>query len=116
MMKQPRIHRANHLNFIRGLPCIVTGDTLTVEAAHIRFGDPRVAKRETGLGEKPDDMWTLPLAGVVHRRQHKMNERAFWKTIGLDPVLYALALFAVSGDHERGCRIIAAAHAEPTKT
>lgn len=112
MMRRPRIHNEKHLAFIRTLPCIITGDATTVEAAHIRFGDPRVDKRPTGIGEKPDDVWTLPLAGAAHRDQHKGNERRFWEFWGLDPVLYALALFAVTGDHERGCAIVAAARSE----
>lgn len=109
MNKQPRIHDDAHLRFIRTLPCIVTKDTLTVEAAHIRFSDLRVDKRKVGVGEKPDDRWALPLSGEAHRRQHSMNERAFWQEVGIDPVLYALALYSVSGDYERGCRIVAAA-------
>jgi hypothetical protein len=112
MMKRPRIHRPKHLEFIRSLPCIVSGDNLTVEAAHIRFGDLRADKRPTGLGEKADDMWTLPLSGEMHRLQHTMDERKFWQHVGIDPIFYALALYAVSGDHERGARIIFAAKCE----
>lgn len=108
-MKQPRVHNAKHLDFIRSLPCIVTGNDVNVEAAHIRFSDLRIAKRKVGIGEKPDDIWVLPLCGEQHRRQHTMNERVYWQRVGIDPILYALALFAVSGDHERGCQIVASA-------
>ncbi len=115
MMKQPRIHDEKHLAFIRTLPCIVSGNDVSVEAAHIRYSDLRVAKRKVGIGEKPDDRWTLPLSGEQHRKQHCGSEREFWINVGIDPVLYALALYAVSGDHERGCQIIEAARqcAEP---
>lgn len=109
MMKQPRLHDEKHLAFIRQLPCIVSGDNISVEAAHIRYSDIRVAKRKVGIGEKPDDCWVLPLSGDIHRKQHGMSERAFWDQIGIDPILYALALYAVSGDHERGCQIVGAA-------
>jgi hypothetical protein len=111
MMKRPRVHREKHLKFIRSLPCIITGDTCTVEAAHLRMPDPRIDKRPTGMGEKPDDLWVLPLSGEMHRKQHTMSEYEFWYHAGIDPVLYALALFSVSGDHERGCAIVAAAQA-----
>jgi hypothetical protein len=108
-MKQPRVHDEKHLAFIRSLPCIVTGNDVSVEAAHIRFSDLRVAKRKVGIGEKPDDRWALPLSGDQHRLQHQMNEREYWKQVGIDPILYALALWAVTGDHERGCMIVSCA-------
>jgi hypothetical protein len=38
-----------------------------------------------------------------------MNERRFWDGYGIDPILYALALYAISGDYEQGCRIVACA-------
>lgn len=109
MIKQSRVHDEKHLAFIRQLPCIVTGENTTVEAAHVRMNDLRVAKRKVGIGEKPDDRWALPLSGEQHRRQHTMNERRFWEAVGIDPILYALALYAVSGDYERGVMIVNAA-------
>ena len=112
--RQPRIHNEKHLAFIRGLPCIVSKDNTSTEAAHIRFSDLRVAKRKVGVGEKPDDCWTLPLSSAEHRKQHAINEREYWRRAGIDPILYALALYAISGDHERGCEIVSnAGLAEP---
>lgn len=110
MMRQPRLHDEKHLAFIRTLPCLVTGDNVSVEAAHIRYSDARIAKVNAGVGAKPHDMFTVPLSGEAHRRQHTVgNERKFWDQVGIDPILYALALYAVSGDHERGCQIVWAA-------
>lgn len=106
MTRQPRVHDEKHLAFIRQLPCIVSQDNTGTEAAHIRFSDLRIAKRKVGVGEKPDDCWTLPLSSEQHRKQHSMSEREYWKQVGIDPVLYALALYAVSGDYERGCEIV----------
>lgn len=106
MQKQPRIHDDRHLDFIRSLPCIITGENTTVEAAHIRFADLRVDKHNAGVGAKPHDMWTLPLSGEQHRLQHSMSERKFWRETGIDPIFYALALYAHSGDYEKGCRIV----------
>lgn len=111
MKRNPRQHDEAHLAFIRQLPCLITGENTTVEACHIRFSDARIAKVNAGVGAKPHDMFTVPLSGAVHRQQHSRGERQFWQQIGIDPVLYALALYAVSGDHERGCQIVASAHA-----
>ena len=106
MLRQPRLHDEKHLQFVRTLPCIVSKDNTSTEAAHIRYSDLRVAKRKVGVGEKPDDRWVLPLSSEQHRRQHAINERTYWKLVGIDPILYALALYAVSGDYEKGCEIV----------
>lgn len=100
----------NHLDFIRALPCVVCGDQTTTEAAHIRFADRRLGKRQTGMGEKPDDAFTLPLCGSHHRDQHTGNERAWWQGREIDPIPLALALYRVSGDHEAGERIVRSWH------
>lgn len=70
----------------------------------------RAAKRPTGMGEKPDDRWALPLCGKHHRMQHHEGERGFWKDRGKDPIFVALALQANAGDVTAGEQIIAAAH------
>ncbi len=103
--RQPRQFDDAHLRFIRSLPCVICGDDVTVEAAHVRMIDPTVAKPMTGIGIKPDDMFTVPLCGLHHRDQHLNNEREWWATHGIDPVKCALALYAVSGDYERGTQI-----------
>ena len=97
--RQPRINNEKHLMFIRNLPCLVTGRR-DVDAAHIRYSDLRVAKRAVGIGEKPDDKWVIPLCRAEHTKQHGMNERQYWNDLGIDPILVALALYSVSGDHE----------------
>lgn len=109
MNRQPRIKNEKHLAFIRTLPCIVTGNDVSVEAAHIRYADPRIAKFNPGVGQKPHDYFVLPLCGDEHKKQHAMNERVYWQRLGIDPVFYALALYAASGDYEQGCRIVACA-------
>ena len=101
-----RQHNEKHLKFIRQLPCVVCGDNTTTEAAHIRHHDERAAKRHVGLGEKPDDAWTVPLCGACHRRQHTMNEREFWRGVKVDATFVSLALWNASGDMERGEIII----------
>ncbi len=98
-----------HIAFVQMLPCLVTGHEGGVDAAHIRYGDPRCAKPHPGIGEKPSDMWVIPLCRMEHTKQHSMNERAYWESVGIDPVFYALALWAFSGDYQTCCEIVAAA-------
>lgn len=105
MKRNPRQKNNGHLDFIRGLPCCVCGDNTSTEAAHVRMPDPTIAKPLTGIAIKPDDKFTVPLCGRHHRAQHQTKERMFWDWWGTDPVKLALALYAVSGDHELGERI-----------
>jgi len=103
--KRPRLHAKAHLQWIRTLPCIVTGQ-YGVEAAHIRYADHRYLKPAVGMAEKPDDRWVVPLAPNEHRRQHGMNEKVYWNQIGIDPVLTAMLLWNNTGDDEQAEAII----------
>jgi len=103
--KQPRQNANGHLAFIRELPSLVPGAG-PVEAAHIRYGDPRYAKPKVGMAEKPDDKWVVPLCAGEHRRQHSMNEREYWSSVGIDPVLIAALLWAHTGDESAAIQII----------
>lgn len=105
-MREPRQHSQKHLDFIRSLPCLICGDNTSTEAAHVRMACEKAGKRYVGKAEKPDDRWTLPLCGKHHRAQHSMSEEAFWNGVGADPIFYALALWGVSGNHERGEMIV----------
>lgn len=107
--RQPREKDERHRDFIQSLPCLICGENTTVEAAHIRFGDRRVAKRSLGTGEKSDDSWTVPLCGAHHREQHSFGEQQWWRVVAVDPIFYAMALYRVSGDTESGEAIIARA-------
>lgn len=91
--KQPRIHNERHLKAIRQCNCLVCGKYQPSEAAHIRYGDMSHGKFATGMQEKPDDKWTLPLCSDCHREQHSMNEQKFWKLKGIDPLEMAAKLF-----------------------
>lgn len=85
----------SHLDFIRQLPCLLSGRP--AEAAHIRYADPRHGKAETGAGRKPDDRWVVPLAPELHRLckgcQHDSDERAWWESFGIDPLAVAEELW-----------------------
>lgn len=108
--RRPRVRDESHLAFIRQLPCLITGTRYNVHAAHIRYADPRYFKRAVGVGEKPNDMWAVPLCGHEHMdgpdAQHKQNERAYWEKRGIDPVAVAAALYCWSGDIEAGEQIV----------
>ena len=105
--RDPRQKINAHLAFIRSLPCIVCRErTETEEAAHVRMRDPEIAKQGPGHSSKSHDFYTVPLCGQHHRDQHAMGEREFWDEAGIDPVKKALALYAHTGDHAAGCRII----------
>ncbi|MGH6725120.1 MAG: hypothetical protein ACREB8_01075 [Pseudolabrys sp.] len=113
--RRPRVQDAAHLAWIRTLPCLVTGRREGIEAAHVRYSDPRFAKRQAGIGEKPDDRWTVPLHHETHRTgpeaQHNSNERAWWVARGIDPVMVAAALYANSGDDDAAHQILLTARA-----
>ncbi|MHC5307554.1 DUF968 domain-containing protein [Bartonella sp. LJL80] len=103
--KRPRQTDEAHLKWVRTLPCLITGK-YGVESAHIRFGNPIFAKRETGRGEKPDDKWVVPLSPEMHRKQHSMNENKFWEEYKIDPCQTAIALYGVTGDDDQALVII----------
>ena len=111
--RQPRKYEPDHLAWVRQLPCLLCGDNTSTEAAHIRMADIRVAKPITGVGTKPDDKYVLPLCSECHRKQHHRGEERFWTDEGrhhIDPVLIALALHSVTGDHDAGMTIIQSYH------
>lgn len=114
MHRRPRQKIDAHLAFIRTLPCIICGNEIETQAAHIRFSDARVAKLNAGVGAKADDYWTLPMCGAHHDEQHRTgDERKFWRRHNIDPILYALRLWSVTGNHELGCEIVSAARYRP---
>lgn len=109
MKRQPRVHDPDHLAFIRQCDCLCCYDNISTEAAHIRFSEPRIAKFNPGVGQKPDDKFVVPLCGSCHRSQHDAgNERKWWDERNINSLLVALALYSVSGDHEKAAQIIAA--------
>ena len=103
-MRTARRHDEAHLKFIRSLSCLKCLDSTSTEAAHLRRSDARIGFKNPGVGAKPDDRFVTPLCSRCHRLQHKMGENHFWH--GCDPLLVALALYTVSGDHEAGEEII----------
>lgn len=110
--KRPREKHRDHLKFIRQLPCLCCGTRRNIEAAHIRYGDLAYGKRETGVAEKPADIWTVPLCADHHREQHSTGERAWWASKGIDPLQRAVALYTISGDQVAAGLIMQRVHHE----
>ena len=110
MQRVPRQKIEAHLAYLRELPCLCCGNPIETQAAHIRFEDVRIAKHNAGMGQKPDDFFCLPMCNRHHDEQTNMgDERKFWRRYGIDPILYALRLWSVTGNYEMGCQVVAAA-------
>ncbi|MGU3495893.1 hypothetical protein ACLBXM_17775 [Xanthobacteraceae bacterium A53D] len=98
--KRGRQHDRAHLALIRRLPCIVSGETRNVVAAHIRFSSDRFKKTNPGNSAKPHDCWTVPLAERLHTEetgaQHRAGEEAWWSAQGINPLRAAQRLYDLS--------------------
>lgn len=107
MRKDPRQKDDAHLRFLRGLPCAVCGNNIETQAAHIRFSDAKYAKDNPGVGQKPHDFWCVPLCGKHHDEQHRAgNERSWWESKGIDPILLSMSLYVHSGDFDRALIVL----------
>jgi hypothetical protein len=71
---------------------------IPAEAAHLRTGSINHDKRDTGGGERPSDVWALPLCRRHHLEQHGMNEMVFWRSYGIDPFALAMQYHTPHGD------------------
>lgn len=111
MNRHPRKKIEAHLAWLRTLPSLVRGEG-PVEAAHVRFAAIDLGKRYTGMAERPDDNWAVPLAASAHRKQHSMNERKFWMLEDIHPLFVASFLWACSGDDASGIQIITTARSK----
>ncbi len=64
------------------------------DAHHLRFAQHRA------LGRKVSDEFTVPLCRGHHRELHRCgDEAAWWKQVGIDPTVCALALWLASHPH-----------------
>lgn len=100
-----RVEKPAYLDFIRSLPCIVTRREGT-EAAHVSYAEPRAGKLGRGKASKESDCWAVPLHPDEHRRQHGMDEREYWQSVGIDPLPIAAFLHAAYPNRERALLII----------
>lgn len=88
-----------YLEFIRRLPCVVTGQ-YGVQAAHLSSSDPTYGHYGRAKGTKASDRWALPLHPEEHARQHSGNEMAYWLATGVNPHELALVLFGIWADYD----------------
>jgi hypothetical protein len=101
MLKEEKKRDANHLRFIRLLPCAkgcfpCSGGS---EAAHIRIGSG------AGISQKPADNLAVPLCPSAHREQHNRGEKTFWGDVERARKL-ATDLYQVTGDWDKGAKLI----------
>lgn len=93
----PRQECPDYLAFIRRKLCCVCRATHP-QAAHIRMGNSSRNKRDTGMAEKSDDRWAVPLCQDCHldgeNSQHRIGEIRFWAMVRLDPFEIAELYFA----------------------
>jgi len=91
----------DYLSLVRQCPCLSCGMEPCYEAAHVRMASAAFGKA-SGLGKKPPDRWALPLCPDHHRvlnvSQHHQDERFFWDTLGINPLITAEKLYAQRGD------------------
>jgi ERF superfamily len=101
-----RIRDRNHVRLVAKKPCLVCGRR-PADAHHLRFAQTRT------LGRKVSDEFTVPLCRGHHREIHRCgDEAAWWKTVGIDPIVPARALWLeshpllmASGDEQNGAEL-----------
>lgn len=98
---------AAHLAFLRELPCIVTGKVPAGEVHHLKGS---VARKERGVGMRATDKFGVPLSRIPHDELERIGSRHEWEWFearGIaDPYTLALALWAASGDIDKGFKIV----------
>lgn len=104
----------SYLDFIRGLPCAVSGGR-EVQAAHLSYAAPRYGHYGRGKGSKAPDRWALPLSAAEHTRQHSMNEEDYWRSVGINPHVLALTIFGLWSDMADDAEPFAAAIINQTR-
>lgn len=95
----PRRH-AEHLDYVRSLPCCACGEPPQSEAHHENFG-----LADNAMGRKADDKTCVPLCRLCHRRRHDKGPITFWGDTDIPLRLYE-TLWKHSGDADRGQRAV----------
>jgi hypothetical protein len=98
-----RIRDADHLAFVRTLPCLVCARTPS-EPHHLRFAQPRA------LSSKPSDEWVVPLCLLHHRALHDAgSEERWWEEQHIDARAEAERLWRERHGRASGDRLTDAA-------
>jgi hypothetical protein len=85
---EPRRFRdKDHVTFVAKQACLICGRRPS-DPHHLRFAQHRA------LGRKVSDEFTVPLCRGHHRELHRCgDEAAWWKKVGIDPIVPARALW-----------------------
>src|SRR6516162_265781 len=88
-IKKPMRERdRDHLRFVATQPCLVCGRTPS-DAHHLKFAEQRA------MGRKVSDRFAVPICRLHHRELHRRgNERVWWQSQGIDPLVAAATLWA----------------------
>ncbi|MGC2079400.1 MAG: ERF family protein [Xanthobacteraceae bacterium] len=85
-----RIRDREHVRLVAKQPCLICGRR-PADAHHLRFAQSRT------LGRKVSDEFTVPLCRGHHREVHRCcDEAAWWKKVGVDPIVPARVLWLES--------------------
>jgi hypothetical protein len=85
--KPVRERDRDHLRFVAAQGCLVCGRSPS-DAHHLRFAEQRA------MGRKVSDRFTVPICRLHHRELHRRgNERAWWQSQGIDPLVLAADLW-----------------------
>lgn len=95
--REPRITDKAFLAFVHTKPCCACGTFSDVQAAHLRRPCLERGKRATGLGERPNDFWSVPLCRGCHldspNSLHRTSEEVFFARLKIDPFALAADLY-----------------------
>lgn len=94
--REPRLVDIGYLKWLRKKPCCVCGRPAPSDPAHIKFKSDAYGKRESGT-MKPDDKWAVPLCRDCHTEQHSCNEREWWRSKRILPLMLAQKLYSEYG-------------------
>jgi hypothetical protein len=111
-----RFRDRDHVRLVAKQPCLICGRR-PADAHHLRFAQSRT------LGRKVSDEFTVPLCRGHHREIHLSgNEAAWWTKVGIDPAVFARALWLEShplptakGDEQEPAQRIGRAPNDKTK-
>lgn len=93
-----------HLDWLKTLPCIVTGVEPCGDAHHL-LGN--LDGRPKGMGRTNRDKDAVPVIRAIHDQAHDSgNDDAYFRSKGLDARAIAQALWSVTGDTAAAMRII----------
>lgn len=89
------VQESDYMDFIRSLPCTITGRRGNVQCAHLSTASILYGHLGRGKSQRSHSRWTLPLSAEMHDKQHSKNEIAFWQSYDINPYALALSLYGL---------------------